>query len=129
MLNEPVGEDLHHRAALTVSRHPEPVGAAQGAHIRKDITQRQLFQPLTGRRRRENDLLHAFLKEGAQLIKAPVEAFLRGKAQVGDPVVHPLAGAHEADGDDGLSVFAGMGHADGLDGVAAFPLAQSAQHL
>ena len=115
--------------SLTVSRHPEPVGAAQGAHIRKDIAQRQLFQSLTGRRRRENDPVHAFLKKGTQLIKAPVEAFLRGKAQVGDPVVHPLAGAHEADGDDGLSVFAGMGHADGLDGVAAFPLAQSAQHL
>ena len=95
-MDEPVGENLHHRAALTMPCHPKPVRAAQGAHIRKDIAQRQLFQPLPGRCGREDDSVYAFLKKSTQLIKSPVEALLRGKAQVGDPVIHPFAGAHKA---------------------------------
>ena len=127
--HQPVAEHLHDRRTLAVTGHPQAEAAAQALHLGKHLAQGELFQAQRLCRGGKDDAFRALLKIGAQLIKPLVEPFLRGEAEVGNPVVKALAGAHKANGQQELSPGQGMHHAHRLDGIAALPLAQGAHHL
>ena len=116
-------------SALAMPGHPQAEAAAQALHLGKHLAQGELFQAQRLCRGGKDDAFRPLFKIGAQLIKPLVEPFLRGEAEVGNPVVKALAGAHKANGQQELSPGQGMHHAHGLDGIAALPLAQGAHHL